>query len=70
MGLLCKLCAHNRLNTFQNLSLTLIIQLFHLVAGVELSEVRNIPDECESHNWHHIDCARQPGEPVKIEWGC
>ena len=41
----------------------LTIQLFDLKAGVELGEVWNVPEECEDDHRHHIDCARQTGEP-------
>ena len=44
-------------------STMLVIQLFDLKAGVELGEVWNVPEECEDDHRHHIDCARQTGEP-------
>ena len=41
-------------------------ELLDLVAGVELSKVWDVPEKCEDDNWHHIDCARQTGEPAKV----
>ena len=49
--------------SFHNIWLTMLVQLFDLIAGVELCEVWNVPEESEDDNRHHIDCARQTGEP-------
>ena len=42
----------------------IIFQPFHLIAGVELCEVGDIPDEGEDDDGHHVDCAGQAGEPA------